>query len=165
VPLIVAGPGFTPGTRSRELATTLDLVPTILDAVKVSYPPGLSGKSLLPVVGGRSLGRARLPGQNDRNHVGLWDERFKIVGTPAGEGRDLALYDRETDPGETENAGGRLPDRMAEERQRLEGLLEEIEAESARTRRLLEGRSGEERLSAEACEQLKAMGYIQDACP
>jgi len=33
-----------------------------------------------------------------------------------------------------------------------------------RTRRLLEGQSGEERLSPDACEKLKAMGYVQQGC-
>ncbi len=165
VPLVVAGPDFEPGRRSRELATTLDLVPTLLDAVKVSYPAGLSGKSLLPATRGESLDRERLPGQNDRNHVGLWDERFKIVGTPATEGMGYALFDREMDPGETEDAGGRMAERLRSERVRLGQFQEDIATESERTRRLLEGRSGEERLSAEACEQLKAMGYIQDGCP
>ena len=51
------------------------------------------------------------------------------------------------------------------ERAELERFRREIDVESERTRRLLEGRSGEERLSPEACEQLKAMGYIQEGCP
>ena len=42
--------------------------------------------------------------------------------------------------------------------------VERIDAWMVRTRRLLEGRSGEEHLSAEACEKLKAMGYVQQGC-
>jgi arylsulfatase A-like enzyme len=165
VPLVVAGPGFEAGRRTDALATTLDLVPTLLDAVKVSYPPGLSGRSLLPAGRGGSLPRQWLPGQNDRNLLGVWDQRFKIVATPSGDTARYALYDRATDPGETQDAGPRMPDRLRAERATLEGFREEIDIESERTRRLLEGRSGEERLSPEACEQLKAMGYIQEGCP
>jgi hypothetical protein len=33
-----------------------------------------------------------------------------------------------------------------------------------KTRRWLEGQPGEERLSPEACEKLKAMGYVQQGC-
>ena len=40
IPLIVSMPGSPPGVRTAALASTLDLVPTVLDAVKVSYPPG-----------------------------------------------------------------------------------------------------------------------------
>jgi len=165
VPLVVAGPGFEGGRRTDALATTLDLVPTLLDAVKVSYPPGLSGQSLLPASRGDSLPREWLPGQNDRNLLGVWGRRFKIVATPSEDTARYALYDRASDPGETEDVGPRMPDRLDAERATLERFRREIDAESERTRRLLEGLSGEERLSPEACEQLKAMGYIQEGCP
>ena len=155
------------GHRSGVLATTLDLVPTILDAVKVSYPPGLSGKSLLPAARAqRRPARERLFGQNDRNLLGTWGERFKIVATPTeDDGARYALYDRDADPGETRDVGGQMPRELGVERGELEQFRRRIDAESARTRRLLEGRSGEERLSPEACEKLRAMGYIQQACP
>ncbi len=59
VPLLVAGPGVRPGQRTELLASTLDVVPTVLDAVKVSYPPGLAGESLLPALRGRAPPGAR----------------------------------------------------------------------------------------------------------
>ena len=63
VPLLVAGPGIEAGRRSQALATTLDLVPTLLDALKVSYPPDLAGVSLLGAARGEAVaGRARLAG-------------------------------------------------------------------------------------------------------
>jgi arylsulfatase A-like enzyme len=66
VPLIVSVPGASRGRRVAALATTLDIVPTILDAVKVSYPPELSGQSLLPAVLGQpSTSRSRLFAQNE----------------------------------------------------------------------------------------------------
>jgi arylsulfatase A-like enzyme len=167
IPLVLAGPGIAADHRSGLLATTLDLVPTILDAVKVSYPAGLSGQSLLPAAGGEGRpARERLFGQNDRNLLGAWGERFKIVSTPTEDAEArYALYDRDTDPGETRDAGETSPRAMEVERAELEQFRGRIDAESARTRRLLEGRSGEEHLSPEACEKLKAMGYIQQACP
>jgi arylsulfatase A-like enzyme len=54
VPLLMSVPGAAGGTRLASLASTLDIVPTVLDAVKVSYPPGLSGRSLLPALMGRT---------------------------------------------------------------------------------------------------------------
>ncbi len=165
IPLIVAGPGVVAGSRTDVLATTLDLVPTVLDAVKVSYPPDLAGESLLPAARGeRRPDRPRLQGQNDRNLLGAWDRRFKIVATPSDEGARYALYDREHDPGETKDASGANPDRLREERRELELFRERIDAMLVKTRRLLEGQSGAERLSPEACEKLKAMGYVQQGC-
>jgi arylsulfatase len=166
IPLLVAGPGVRAGQRTDVLATTLDLLPTLLDAVKVSYPPDLAGQSLLPALRGeRRPDRARLHGQNDRNLLGAWDRRFKIVATPADAGARYALYDRESDPGETRDASRAQAARARAERHELELFRERIDAERARTSRLLEGRPGEERLSPVACERLKAMGYIQQGCP
>ena len=165
IPLIVAGPGVKAGARSDVLATTLDLVPTILDAVKVSYPPELAGESLLPATRGeRRPARPRLQGQNDRNLLGAWDGRFKIVATPSEPGARYALYDRERDPGETRDESRVQPERVREERRELELFRERIDAQLVKTRRLLEGQSGEERLTPEACERLKAMGYVQEGC-
>ena len=165
IPLIVAGPGIGADRRTGVLATTLDLVPTVLDAVKVSYPPDLAGESLLPATRGEQRpDRRRLQGQNDRNLLGAWDRRFKVVATPAGESARYALYDREADPGETRDASGAWPERAREERREIEIFRERIDAQLAKTRRLVEGRSGEERLSVEACEKLKAMGYVQQGC-
>jgi arylsulfatase A-like enzyme len=165
IPLIVAGPGVKVGARTRVLATTLDLVPTLLDAVKVSYPPDLAGDSLLPATRGEGRPeRGRLQGQNDRNLLGAWDRRFKVVATPSEAGARYALYDRESDPGETRDASGAQPDRARLERRELELFRERIDAQLVKTRRLLEGQSGEERLTPEACERLKAMGYVQQGC-
>ena len=61
IPLVLAGPGIERGRRSSELASTLDIVPTLLDAVKVSYPPDLAGVSLLGAARGEPLARQRLP--------------------------------------------------------------------------------------------------------
>jgi arylsulfatase A-like enzyme len=165
IPLIVSGPGVKAGARAGVLATTLDFVPTILDAVKVSYPPDLAGESLLPATRGEPRPvRRRLQGQNDRNLLGAWDRRFKVVATPSESGARYALYDRERDPGETRDASHAQPERAREERRELELFRERIDAQLVRTRRLLEGQSGEERLTPEACERLKAMGYVQQGC-
>jgi arylsulfatase A-like enzyme len=165
IPLVVAGPGVLPGRRSDVLATTLDLVPTVLDAVKVSYPPDLAGESLLPATRGeRRPDRRQVHGQNDRNLLGAWDRRFKVVATPADAGTRYALYDRDADPGETRDVTKASPQRAREERRELELFRERLDAWMVRTRRLLEGHSGEETLSAEACEKLKAMGYVQQGC-
>lgn len=165
IPLIVVGPGVKAGGRASVLATTLDFVPTILDAVKVSFPPDLAGESLLPATRGEARPeRPRLHGQNDRNLLGAWDHRFKIVATPTETGARYALYDRDRDPGETGDASRAFPERAREERRELELFREKSDAQLVKTRRRLEGQSGEERLTPEACERLKAMGYVQQGC-
>jgi hypothetical protein len=83
---------------------------------------------------------------------------------PSEQAARYSLYDRQRDPGETRDVSGAEPDRMREERRELELFRERIDAQLARTRRLLEGQSGVEHLSPEACERLMAMGYVQQGC-
>jgi arylsulfatase A-like enzyme len=166
IPLLVRLPAAPPGQRSEVLASTLDIVPTILDAVKVSYPPELSGESLLPAVrGGAGPARPRLYAQNDRNLSGTWDRRFKVVATPLGDGNRYALFDRGADPGETRDLAGSRPDELRVQRRELELLQERSDREWTRTRGLLEGRPAPPPLSPETCEKLRAIGYVPEGCP
>ncbi len=166
IPLVLAGPGVQAGHRSPLFATTLDLVPTILDAVKVSYPPNLAGESLWPAArGGDRPDRPRLYAQNDRNLIGTWDRRYKIVATPEGDKMVYTLVDRTKDPGETRNVAGSNPDALRSARRELDTLVERVDQELAKTRQLLDGQPGQGKLSADACEKLKALGYVQSGCP
>ena len=165
IPLVVAGPGVKAGHRSGVLASTLDLMPTVLDAVKVSYPPDLAGESVWPSAqGGSRPNRKHLQAQNDRNLIGVWDRQFKIVATPEGDRASYALFDRKADPGETRDQSKARPDDLRVQKRELELYRERVDGEWARTRRLVEGQSGEPRLSREACEKLMAMGYVQQGC-
>ena len=62
--------------------------------------------SLLGVVEGKAAPRRdRLFAQNDRNLTATFDQRWKSVATPEGEGVRYALYDREKDPGRDPGRG------------------------------------------------------------
>ncbi|MGI9474281.1 MAG: sulfatase-like hydrolase/transferase [Rubripirellula sp.] len=53
VPLIARWPGkIEAGQRTKTLASTIDLLPTFMEAANVASPEGLPGKSLLPVLEG-----------------------------------------------------------------------------------------------------------------
>jgi arylsulfatase A-like enzyme len=165
IPLIVVMPGAPAGQRSSAFASTLDLVPTVLDAVKVSWPPDLAGVSLLGAVEGKAAPRRdRLFAQNDRNLTTTFDRGFKIVATPEGDLARFALYDREKDPGETRDVAKERPEELRAERRELELFVERSDREWARIRPLLEGRPAQGRLSAEACERLRALNYVDPGC-
>lgn len=165
VPLLVKLPGAPAGGRSPALVSTLDLMPTILDAAQVRYPPELAGTSLLPAVRGREgPSRERLFAQNERHLSAGFGARFKVVATP-GDTTRHALYDREADPGETRDAGSRQPEAMRRERRELELFLERADREWAKTKPLLGEGKGEPRVSGAACEQLRALGYVQQCAP
>jgi arylsulfatase A-like enzyme len=151
--------------RSPALASTLDLLPTVLDAVKVSYPPDVAGRSLLRAVRGEAgAGAPRLFGGNERNMAATWDDRYRLVAVPEGDAARLSLYDRETDPAETKDVSRARPDALREARRELELFQERSDRAWARTRPLLEGKAGEAPMSPEACERLRALGYVSH-CP
>jgi arylsulfatase A-like enzyme len=166
VPLVVVAPDGVPAKRSDVLASTLDIVPTVLDAVKVPYPPDLAGKSLFPVVrSGAGPRRDRLFAQNDHNMTAAFDGRYKLIATFGKTGTKYALYDRQTDPHEARDVSRERSEELRVQRRELELFVEETDREWSITRRLLEGRpASEEKMSPEACERLKALGYAIAGC-
>ena len=137
VPLIVVAPGGKAGLRSRVFASTLDVLPTILDAVKVSYPPELAGISLLGEVTGRSAtGRPRLFAQNDRNSC-----RAGIIASGSWGRPPPGHALRALRPGERPRRDprrGEVPPGRAEGAQRgLEAFMAAGEREWTQTQRLL----------------------------
>jgi arylsulfatase A-like enzyme len=166
VPLLVSVPGAPALVRSAVLASTLDVVPTILDAVKVPYPPDLDGVSLLEAAKGRPApARERLFAGNDRDLATAFDGRHKLVATPGPGGVHRSLYDRAADPGETRDVSGARREDANRLRRELEQYLEACDRERAASERRIAPPSGERRLSPEACENLKALGYVDSACP
>ena len=165
IPLVVVKPGSAAGARTRVLASTLDLMPTILDAAKVPYPPDLAGTSLLPFTTGREGTRTRLAAENERDLIASFDRRFKTVRTAPQDREHFALYDRETDPGETADVGGSNPQEFRAGRREVELFMERADREWARTLRLLKGApEGEGKLTVEACDRLRALGYVVAQC-
>lgn len=99
VPLIVSWPGIAKaGTVREELASTLDLVPTLVEIAGAERPPGLTGRALQPLLRGEkpddwrhyifamttgSFPRACYVQQSVR------DERFKLISNPRPDTENL----------------------------------------------------------------------------
>jgi arylsulfatase A-like enzyme len=165
VPLVIVPPGGTSAKRVDALASTLDVFPTILDVVKVSFPSDLEGKSLLPLLRGHSSSRDRLFAENDRGHKGTHDRRFKLVATPVDRlGWKHALFDRVDDPGEEKDVAGSRLAQYKRMRAELDRYLERSEREWLRIQPRVERQPTPPRLSDEACRNLRAIGYVDD-CP
>jgi arylsulfatase len=166
IPLIVRAPGGRSGARADVVASTLDLVPTVLDAVKVSYPPDLAGGSLLPwVAGSGGAARERRQARNDRNLTAVFDRRYKLVATPSDAGPlRYALYDRGADPQETADAAGGRPQEARVLRRELELFLERSDRERARSRELAGEAPAGGSLDPDTCANLKSLGYAEPRC-
>ncbi|MGH7899672.1 MAG: sulfatase, partial [Candidatus Binatia bacterium] len=153
VPLIVAGPGFAGGGRSRAFARTADIGPTILAAV---------GDSPLPAVDGHPLQSALADGSGSEivgyfetflsefnmgwaRIGGVRTERWKYTAEP----RPVELYDILVDPWETMNLADQEPEVIA----RLDAIYAKV-----RTGSEPEARAPE--TSLEAAEKLRSLGYV-----
>jgi arylsulfatase A-like enzyme len=108
IPLIVKGPGLPAGARVKEPVSLLDIVPTVLDLLKLPAPAApLDGLSLVPAARGDSPARLALSGRDLAFGRPLYGtERWGVLhGTDkwtTNEGRE-ALYHLDEDPGEADN--------------------------------------------------------------
>ncbi len=134
--------------RSARLASHLDVVPTVLDALRV-IDRGARGVSLLrePPPEGRVLpqdlwptaGRPRWWAASDGAYRCLWSEELE----------GPRLFDVRSDPGETNDLAATEPERAAELRARHAAFLARGETRTAE----------EMQLSDEDREALDALGY------
>jgi len=106
VPFIVRIPGVTkPGTVCEALVQSIDLVPTMMEWAGAEIPPGVQGKSLMPLLRGEkeqihdAVFCEGGPGSHDRMNM-MRTKKYKYVYyTNKGE----ELFDMENDPGEFAN--------------------------------------------------------------
>jgi N-sulfoglucosamine sulfohydrolase len=87
-PLIVAGPGIPRGATTNQLASLVDLMPTILDYAGVARPATMAGISLRPILERRpgAKGHALLvseygarPGPGSYRERGAFDGRYHYI--------------------------------------------------------------------------------------
>jgi arylsulfatase A-like enzyme len=107
VPLIFSGPNVQADTQIDNVATTLDIVPTIYDTAQIAEPEGVQGQSLKSVLNGQELAfRKSVLTENDDDFVPMkmrtlttndWKLTY-YANEPFGE-----LYDRKNDPQELNN--------------------------------------------------------------
>jgi arylsulfatase A-like enzyme len=119
VPCIIRWPGKIPaGTTCGEFLTSLEIFPTLLNAVGAKHPEGvvLDGFDMLAVLQGRESSRRREMFWERRNERAARVGDWKWVESPRGGG----LFDLSRDIGETKDLSGdrpgvlrRLQDRFA----------------------------------------------------
>jgi arylsulfatase A-like enzyme len=104
-PLIFAGPAIPKG-ETQALVYLLDLFPTVCDLVGTQIPDGLDGKSLKPVIEGKS------PGVRDTLFLSyrdvqraVRDSRYKLICYPHV--NVTQLFDLQNDPDELTNLADR----------------------------------------------------------
>jgi arylsulfatase A-like enzyme len=156
---------YNPGGRNNQLVRVVDILPTVLDALRLPIPAEIDGVSLLPAIDGEPLPDLWAYGESGRDYVGLDPERFfpgvkgkqrmirtdgwKLVRVARPEGPEYRLFDLEHDPGETSNVAGEHPDKVSELTKLLDPFLR------------LDDQSHEQRaISDEEREHLRQLGYL-----
>jgi arylsulfatase A-like enzyme len=119
-PLFFVGPGIPKG-ETLALAYLLDIFPTVCDLVGSEVPAGLDGKSLKPVIEGKSSGvRDTLFLAYRDVQRAVRDSRWKLIRYP--QVNVTQLFDLQSDPEEMTN----LADKP-EHAQRTKSLTAEME--------------------------------------
>ena len=98
IPLVFRGPGVPEGVAIDELAEIVDVMPTILDILGMSFPKGNQGMSLAPVMAG-GPGRELIYMQATDNRM-IRTQNAKYWIDARGE---EVLFDYSTDPHELRN--------------------------------------------------------------
>ena len=125
VPCIAHWPGkIKAGSRTDDLAISLDVMPTLLDAagVAMSKDRKLDGTSLLPtLLGEQSLGHRQLVW----NGKAIRDGHWKLIVNGKGS-KGTALYDLSKDLGEKTNLAKSAPDRVRKMLTALEAWQQDV---------------------------------------
>jgi arylsulfatase A-like enzyme len=165
VPLLVKWPkgspqAVTPDARG-EPARIIDVAPTLLAQAGAKVPSAMQGIDLA------RLPAARAPGEqmvfSEENHEGnvlrsVRTRAWKWIEANPDNPRGLAereLFRVEMDPGETENLAARETGLAAE-------MSRQASAFEAAAKLSKVGAAKAATISAEECEQLKQLGYVQD---
>jgi len=154
VPWLLRGPGVASGTLVQESARSVDLVPTILDLVRMKERcPRCQGRSLVPALEGKPLPPAPSYAETYFPRLNLgWSElrSLRVGGWKYIEAPEPELYEIATDPGENRNLASVNPDKLRE----LASELDRFEDRTAGTG------PAEQVLDPETRAMLRSLGYL-----
>lgn len=156
VPFVVTGgalPAELRGTRSDELVSAVDVVPTLMAAAGTVPPAGSRGRDVLGEPGPQAVFQQGVTGQSALRTA---THRAVFEGTPLtdpdyvakAKAGPIVLYDLRTDPGETRDVAAEQPQVAAGLHDALVAQLESLDRGTAR-----------KPLSPELVEMLRERGY------
>lgn len=146
-----------------EPASTLDLLPTLLELLGVPCAPPFEGRSLVPLLAGQELAprpiisaRHEVLEKQVRKHPTLRGAEFAVIDGPwhwiHSSGRDDELLDIRADPQESENLLSKHPETVGRLATILRRWSESLGAPLDRT--------GEQPVDPEIIRSLRALGYL-----
>lgn len=131
VPFVLSIPSVPPKVVDEHVQT-VDLVPTILEAVGIQNTYTFSGKSVLPLLRNVSLGRRLIIAQGNKAQIDIstvreGDWKMFVKDTEAGALIPFELYNTALDPEEKQNVLAEHMDRAADMIRRYRVLLKKAE--------------------------------------
>ena len=115
-PLLVRWPGVTkPGSTNAALVSNLDFAETFLDIARTETPKDMQGRSLKPLLSGKTPADWRKThyyhyyeagGHGVPIHYGVTDGRFKLIRFPDEKLNTWEFFDLKTDPMEMKSRYG-----------------------------------------------------------
>lgn len=154
VPLILSYPGVLPAGREvQPLVRVVDVLPTLLQAAQLPVPDEIDGRSLLPLVTGRS-DRETGPAYQESYGPRLWWGAQEILGVRTGpwfyvRAPRPELYNVEDDPAETVNLAAERPVELERLQNLLRGMVPEGDPLAHRAS-----------VDPETARKLRALGYL-----
>jgi len=156
VPLFFHCPGIIPGKKIvEEQARTVDIMPTILDILKIKKPHSVQGLSLIPFMQGN--GRKEIYSYAETYFAFLsngWaplqclrGNGFKLIKAPKPE-----LYDLTVDPGELHNILDENPQQARKMLKQLDGWLKMPRAKKT---------ADKTDLNLRERKKLESLGYVE----
>jgi arylsulfatase A-like enzyme len=111
VPLVIAGPGI-PHKKSDALVYLMDLFPTLAELGSAKSPPGVEGKSLVPIIKDQQnkVRDVLYTGYRDGQRA-IRDDRWKLIRYPLVD--RTQLFDLSIDPLELTNLAEKHPEKVA----------------------------------------------------
>ncbi len=121
-PLIIRVPGQrAPGTTSRAVVETVDIMPTLADWCGLATPADADGRSLRPQIENPSAASEKPAVSFWGNRRSIRDDRWRLT-IRGAKALDEELYDYKDDPWETRNHAARHPKVVVRLRERLEKM-------------------------------------------
>lgn len=116
-PFVCRWPGVTkPGSISNDIVSPIDFAETFLEIAGAKIPDDMQGKSLVPILSGKSPSQWRqsfyyhyyeFPGWHDvRRHYGVTDGRHKLIHFYEKDLNEWELFDLKKDPNEMKSVYG-----------------------------------------------------------
>ena len=141
VPMMIHLPGL-PGRSIKDYVSTIDLGPTMLNAVGLEYPKECAGVSLVPLMRGEPFTHPPVYGEQTTQEVSPFvppdkavspeQKKYMIItqdGFKLIYNRDhysFELFDLKNDPSEVRNLYDRMPEKAAELRNRLGRFIDVV---------------------------------------